>query len=395
MTQDRRPDDGGAATESLQIRAAQVLREYDAQGDHRTGTAVDGASAAWLAEQVRAVGAKPRRESFALERIEPVACFLESDGRRLDGLPAFDGSFTDERGMTGVLGPLDSDADIALLETTPNGEYSPAFAHALASGSGHRAFVVVTQGGTPGLAPVNAPCFTRPHDRPVLMLSSVEADWLRQQATQRARVRLVLQVVRCPATADNVTARIGGAFPNKAPVVVMTPRSGWWNCASERGGGLVCWLEALRAAVNAPPSRTLLFTANSGHELGHLGLDAFRAHHPEARDGVHAWLHFGANIGARGSQLVLQYATDALGDMAKAALAQHGLRADRVVGPGQVPVGEARNIYAAGGQYLSLLGTPGAVFHHPADRWPEWVDVPQIAAVAAAQAAVALQLGTD
>jgi hypothetical protein len=57
----------------------------------------------------------------------------------------------------------------------------------------------------------------------------------------------------------------------------MTPRSSWWQSTAERGGGLVCWLESLRALIVAPPACNAIFTANSGHELGHLGLDDFMA----------------------------------------------------------------------------------------------------------------------
>jgi hypothetical protein len=57
----------------------------------------------------------------------------------------------------------------------------------------------------------------------------------------------------------------------------MTPRSSWWQSTAERGGSLVCWLEALRALIAAPPVCNVIFTANSGHELGDLGLDDFMA----------------------------------------------------------------------------------------------------------------------
>jgi hypothetical protein len=60
----------------------------------------------------------------------------------------------------------------------------------------------------------------------------------------------------------------------------MTPRSGWWSCASGRGGGLVLFLEIMRAVRKAHTARTVIFTANSGHELGHLGLDHFIEEEP-------------------------------------------------------------------------------------------------------------------
>jgi len=53
----------------------------------------------------------------------------------------------------------------------------------------------------------------------------------------------------------------------------MTPHSSWWRSTAERGGGLVCWLESLCALIAAPRACNVIFTANSGHELGHLGLD--------------------------------------------------------------------------------------------------------------------------
>jgi len=48
----------------------------------------------------------------------------------------------------------------------------------------------------------------------------------------------------------------------------------------------------------------MMFTANSGHELGHLGLDDFMARRPgwerPVTEGGAVWVHYGANIGAVG-----------------------------------------------------------------------------------------------
>src|SRR6266478_5061896 len=83
----------------------------------------------------------------------------------------------------------------------------------------------------------------------------------------------------------------------------------WSRPAAERGGGLVCWLESLRALLAAPPLCDVVFTANSGHELGHLGLDEFIARRPGWEQPVAAggavWVHYGANIGAVGGELAI------------------------------------------------------------------------------------------
>src|SRR5258707_1218081 len=150
----------------------------------------------------------------------------------------------------------------------------------------------------PGLCPGSADLFLQPFGPPVLQVSSEDAAWLGEQSSAGAHVRLVAQVKRTPATAMNVTTTISGTDPKLPPLVIMTPRSGWYACASERGGGIVCWLELMRTLKTTKPARDVLFVASSGHELGHLGINAFVDHRPGIVKGSIAWIHLGANIGA-------------------------------------------------------------------------------------------------
>src|SRR5215510_3413288 len=60
----------------LEQRVASVIVAYDAQGNHRTGTAVDRQSAEWLATQVRRVGVEPVLEPFTLNRIDVRTCYI-------------------------------------------------------------------------------------------------------------------------------------------------------------------------------------------------------------------------------------------------------------------------------------------------------------------------------
>ncbi len=96
-------------------RHEQIVRIVDAfehQGIHRTGTEVDRLSAEWLAGEVRSAGLVPALEAFALDRIDPIAAFLTARGRRIEGVPLFDGAFTDGAGVDGRLGRLGGDAEI-------------------------------------------------------------------------------------------------------------------------------------------------------------------------------------------------------------------------------------------------------------------------------------------
>ena len=384
----------GADHAALQQRAARLIQAYDGQGIHRTGTPGDMKSAAWLAAQVKACGVRAALEPFTLDRVDPLLCQLECGGRRIDGLPIFDAAFTDAQGVRGRPGTFGSEAEIGLIELPPNADYSPEY-EAQRRASMHRALVFVTKGARPGLSPINAPKFRKPYGAPILQISSEHGDWLKRQAQAGAAATLIAHVKRTRTQALNVTATIKGANAQLAPLVVMTPRSGWWQCASERGGGLVCWLEVMRALAGNRPARDVHFIASSGHELGHLGLDAFLERRPQLIKEAHAWIHFGANIGAAQEHTNrLQASSDELENLAVSALAQVGLQAHHKLKRGAAPLGEAGNIHRGGGRYISLLGT-NALFHHPDDRWPQAVDAALVARYASAFTTVAAKLAGD
>ena len=152
----------------------------------------------------------------------------------------------------------------------------------------------------------------------------------------------------------------------------------------------MCWLESLRALCAAPPAMDVVLTANSGHELGHLGLDDFVARRPGwDRDAL--WLHWGANLGAVGGGLTVMSSRDDLGASAARELTEAGQPPDAMAPKTQVPSGETRDIHRAGGRYVTLVGS-NPWFHLPQDRWPHSVDVAVIEriAIAAARLVVAL-----
>lgn len=379
---------------ALERRAARLIQAYDSQGIHRTGAPGDKKSAVWLVAQAKDCGVKAALESFALNRVDPLHCRVECGGRRLEGLPIFDASFTTAQGVRGRLGAFGSKAEIGLLELPPNADSDPEY-EKKRRGAAHRALIFVTKGALPGLSPINASKFTAAYGAPILQVSSEHGDWLKQQAQANAEAVLVAHVKRTPTQALNVTATIKGADAQRAPLVVMTPRSGWWQCASERGGGLVCWIEVMRALAKNRPARDVHFIASSGHELGHLGLDAFLERCPQLVQEARAWIHFGANIGAAQKHTNrLHASSDELENLAVAAMTQAGLQVHNRVKRGSAPLGEAGNIHQGGGRYVSLLGT-NALFHHPNDRWPQAVDVAAVARYVTAFTAVAVTLASD
>jgi hypothetical protein len=375
----------------VQQRIGTLIRAYEEQGHHRTGTAVDELSGDWLAGEVRRIGLEPVREEFALSRVDPVDASLAVDGRRIEGLPLFDGGFTGAAGIAGSLGDLDGDAPIGLVEIPPNAAEAGALGDARRQAR-HQAIVVATRGARPGFCPSNADSFVRPFGPPVLQVAGEEAPFLAGCARRGAQALLTAQVERVQAQAFNVVAVVAGTDRSIAPLVVMTPRSGWWWCASERGGGLACWLEIMRATRDAGPVRDVLFVASSGHELGHLGLDAFIARRPGLVPAARAWIHLGANIGAaQGPGNHLQASDDAMESMLAEAMTRAGLRIDRRLARGAVPRGEAENVHRGGGRYISIIGN-NDLFHNTGDRGPDAVDLNVIERFARAFATVAASL---
>jgi len=361
-----------------QRRIADVIHAYEEQGIHRTGTAVDNASGEWLMQQVRAAGLEPARETFPLSRIDPIAASVTIGDRKVEGLPLFDGGFTSPQGIRGRIGPVGSAAEIGVAEAAPNTAGSGVLGDARRQNR-HRAIVVVTRGGRPGLCPSNAENFLHPSGPPVVQVSSEEKTWLDEAARSGSEAVVVAQVKRTQADAFNVTAEIAGADKSRAPLVIMTPRSGWWTCASERGGGIAIWLELMRSLRDAKPAREVRFVASSGHELGQLGIEIHAERRPELIKQARAWIHFGANIGAAQEPgNTIQASDDQMETLLANAILARGMKIDRRVPRGTVPGGEAGVVHRGGGKYMSLIGR-NALFHNPADRGPGAVDVNVIA----------------
>lgn len=373
--------------------AAEMLKAYDSQGVHRTGTDVDRQSGEWLRGEAERAGGRASLEGFTLNRFDPVNAFVEVSGQRFEGLPFFDGGTTDAVGISGPIGP--GAVHLAVADRAAVGTEGEFLATLRRDGQ-TRAIVVVTSSAEPGLVPSNARHFANPYGCPVLQVSSTAREILEKARRDGTPVRVVCHATRSSVTAFNVVAMVEGRDPALAPVMVITPRSGWWNCAAERGGGIVCWLEAMRATAAAQARRRVIFLASSGHELGHLGLDAFLHANSSLIRSAHAWIHLGANIGAGDPSTAagarLQASDDDVErEMATALEAFKAPIADRLP-RGRVPAGEARNLHTGGARYVSLLGQGNRWFHHADDRYPRSVGAPLVARYARSVARAVLTL---
>lgn len=384
-----------ARNDGAEERIARWLEEFDSQGNHRTGTAGDDASAEWLVREAGKFGVKAARENFPFNRVDPQSAYLAVGDRRIDGVPLFDTAFTGPEGIVGTLGPIGGDADIALVESEPYDLSQPgkelSKEVAQARTSQHKAVIILTRGVRPGLFLLNAGGFSKPSGPPMLQVSSANSEWLKELAAKRAPAKFVSYVRRTATQACNVTAKISGSDGRLPPLVIMAPRSAWFQSVTEQGSRMALWLETMRAVAPSKPLRDCHFVSFSGHEVGLIGTNQYLASRPDLAKGAHAWIFFGSDIGSPSQPTQLHASNDLLEKWALGAFKKLGLAPNKVLPQTGPARGEAGLIQRQGGQFVTVAGDSDA-YHNINDRWPEAVDVGTLARWATAFANGTLEL---
>ena len=106
----------------MRQRIERDIRSWDDIADHRTGTQGAARTASWLATEVSDCGLEPKIDSFPFERRVLHECSVVAGVHHADGVPLFDGGYTDMNGVSGVLGSPGSDAVIGLTEFSPSAQ---------------------------------------------------------------------------------------------------------------------------------------------------------------------------------------------------------------------------------------------------------------------------------
>ncbi|MGE3960311.1 MAG: hypothetical protein AB7F65_01350 [Dehalococcoidia bacterium] len=365
------------------------IRAYESFGIHRTGWDGDDRTSAWLRDLLGTVGVSAELERFKFPRVEYRRARLTWPDGSIDGTPMYDGGFT---GFGGIEGELCEDTDpdpfgkivvaMSALRSDRRWTAPMALKHYQELEEQGVVGVVVPSGDPEGEVILrNAEHIKTPFNLPVLQVAAKDARRL-ASALVMGGVEGTIEVdgERLQSNATNVIATVAGSDPSLAPIVVMTPKSGWFTCAAERGGGIAIWLALAEGVAAAAPERTVHFVASSGHELHHQGL----SHYLAARFGIvrdaAAWLHLGASIGARYPQGRLGGSDPFLHELAANAVREAGvdMGAVEVFEVGNPGGGEARNIAEGGGRYVTFLGGH-RYFHSPQDTVDVAVDAENVA----------------
>ena len=360
------------------------LTAFDNITDHRTASAGDLATSRWLMAACADQGmlANLLEYPFARRSVTHASITLQ-DGREITGLPLFDSPDLPFGGTSASAVAFGATGTIGVCRFAPqDGHPLTRVLQSARSNTQHQVIVAISAAVdmVPGLAVLNAEHYGAPFSPPVLQIASHYGQAIDDSVGSNKPLTVRIESRWESVNATNVDLTIQGRDASAAPIVIMTPKSGWWTCTSERGGGIAVWLACMRRFSRDPPRRRVYFTANSGHELGHLGMRRYLSSHQNLLREAEFWVHLGANFAAVGSRLLLQGDHTNRVEMLAGALARHGKPDHEVLPEGSCPFGEARDIHDGHGRYLSLLGS-NRWFHHPDDRLISSVDVERITGI--------------
>lgn len=349
----------------------EVVEDYAAFGNHWSGTQVDFATADWLVQLLGAMGGDPQREPWQFDRFAANVS-LTCGKAEVPVVPVWYSAIGDHEV---------SDLAVVRVEGRVAGA-ARGLDDALdeAKASAKDGIVLVVDG--PDDLPVQCNRVPELSEGPPAVI--VPGNWLSRVLSDECTLRF------SGAVSDGDSANVLVAFgPVGAPVVrLTTPLTGWTPAAGERGTGLAV---ALAMADHLADSYRIEFSACSGHELDHAGLQ----HHLASRslDGEVA-IHLGASVAAvesgasaRRELSATRFVLTSAGSPARDQIADVVRHANFSVLDIEPPwPGEGGTWREAGASVLSFLGT--SPLFHVTDDVPEKATTPE-ALQTAARAAIA------
>ena len=376
------------------------LTRYIGFGSKQAGGDGDNRCGEWLASELEANGFAIERHTLSVPFFEPDRCALVCGDASAARWPHPIVRPTGAEGLHGPLVRVDSaglssaplEGAIALV-ALPFGRWSTALSPAIrapieaAFAGGARAAVAITNGPTGRIIALNTDGRTpmlAPADAAPFLAAAARGD--------TATLHLAGRGGRRPAF--NFVGRIDRGKGRW--LVVSTPRSGWFTCAGERGGGIAAWLHLARWASVHARDHDLAFLCNSGHEYQYLGAEeSLDAIAPDPRRTAF-WLHLGANLASRDwheavgeawplpgtdSQRYLVVSPELLPAARQAFAGLAGLEAP--YGSDALSAGELTNVIDAG--YAPVAGVFGIHrYHHVAGDDARCVAPARVAATTAA-----------
>ncbi|MCM8731642.1 hypothetical protein ACFO8O_11805 [Hephaestia sp. GCM10023244] len=301
------PTSANAASEA---KVEDDLQRYVGFGNKQAGGDGDDRCGAWLAAELENAGFAVERQAVSVPFFATERCEIAAGTARTTLWPQPIVRVTGPDGITGPLVRVDSaggaaaslNGAIALVDL-PYARWSTALAKPIrtpidaAFARGAHAAIVVTNGPTGKIIALNTDGRRPMFPGPVALMAPDDAAPFFTSAMRGERATLHLTGNSGRRPAFNFVGRINRGKGRW--LAVSTPRSGWFTCAGERGGGIAAWLHLARWASRNAPDHDLAFICNTGHEYEYLGAEeSLQKIAPKPHETAF-WLHLGANLAAR------------------------------------------------------------------------------------------------
>ncbi|MFV1990444.1 MAG: hypothetical protein ACC652_06865 [Acidimicrobiales bacterium] len=329
------------------------VQQYADFGWHHTGSPVDEVTRAWFGGLLVSCGADVSEISYSFDQYEVERCEVLVDDRIIDSLPLF---YEGVASLDG--GKIHTDeADVLAGGVRGNESFENAIDRALAA---HADVAVIATHGADGHLVVTDRPACLGSGLPVVLVPGREAETMEQST-----VSVLLHSGRGTGNSAVVVGTFNeGAGP---PILIAVPLTGWFGCASERGGGVAIAIELATRLAQLGPVTVI---ATTGTEIGDIGAQTYAQamlHPPKAV------IHLGASLAAgvrRGDRLELSNTRYLLTNLPEDRLTGMHVDAHRMgttlISDPPDWTGEGRQWRQFGRPLLSFLGT-SPLFHTPQD----------------------------
>ncbi|ODU78378.1 hypothetical protein [Novosphingobium sp. SCN 63-17] len=282
------------------------VKAYAEAGNKQSGGVGDRWTADWTARRLANAGFAIERQIFDVPWFDATHCELWLGDLAVPLVAQPLALATEARGLVAPLRLAETsdrlDGAIAVVRL-PYRRWSSLLDRAAreplpdALERGASAVILVTTGPTGEALLLNVPSDRPLSTKPLALLAPGRAEPVVEAARNHRVARLILAGDGGTRPAENVIGR--HVRDARRWLVVSTPRSGWTDCAGERGPGIAIWLALAEWMPRAFADHSLLFVCNSGHEYENLGASHIAEKVGPAPAETAFWLHLGANVAAR------------------------------------------------------------------------------------------------
>jgi hypothetical protein len=220
---------------------------FSALGWHRTGSDVEEAAALWLQNLIEALGGTVGRQTYSFPEYSCEICSAEF---HLE--PLYYSWTGDILSSSIYVAALNFDEQHSDANIKAEIDRSKTAAHE----AGSDILVLLTGGDDGDLIAINQPP-KQPGEMPVLIAAGKDRDLLLKQ-----RPEIFIKASIENRQSRNLIARFGDFSSGKAPLLITTPLSGWFNCAGERGTGLAI---AMSVAETTGREHPVILLCPTGH----------------------------------------------------------------------------------------------------------------------------------